>query len=181
MHIHIYIYICIYVHTYILIPRTHAPMYTCVHAFMHPWIQAYIYACMRAFIHTWPLLRVRLFGVFPEDFRNPPQMFLILCRPPTSHCYAQSPYSHFGFSRVWLQHNLDFEGWNSQAHGDFLGISPKSFTQAMLVGTMLVGGLDVKRCSGPRLELQQEVLHTCMIYIYIYICVIHTQFLVSQL
>ena len=45
---------------------------------------------------------------------------------------------------VWLQHNINLKGWNSQAHRDFPGILPKSLTQAMLVGTMLVGGSDVQ-------------------------------------
>ena len=35
--------------------------------------------------------------------------------------YAQSPYWHCGFQRVWLKHNLKFKGWNSQAHGEFPG------------------------------------------------------------
>ena len=45
--------------------------------------------------------------------------------------------------RVLLQHNLNFKGWNFQAHRDFLGIFPESLTRAMLVGTMLVGRLGV--------------------------------------
>ena len=40
-------------------------------------------------------------------------------------------------------HNIDSTGWNSQAHRDFLGIFPESLSRAMLVGTMLVGGLGV--------------------------------------
>ena len=34
---------------------------------------------------------------------------------------AQSPYLHCGFHRVWLKHNLNFKGWNSQAHRQFPG------------------------------------------------------------
>ena len=32
--------------------------------------------------------------------------------------------------------NIDFKGWNSQAHRDFLGIFPESLSQAMLVGRL---------------------------------------------
>ena len=35
--------------------------------------------------------------------------------------YGRSPYSDSGFQRVWLKQNLDFEGWNSQAHRAFPG------------------------------------------------------------
>ena len=57
--------------------------------------------------------------------------------------YAQSPYWHCGFPRVRLEHYLNLKGWNSHVHRDFLGIFPESLTQAMLVGTMLVGILAV--------------------------------------
>ena len=46
-------------------------------------------------------------------------------------------------SEVGLEHNLNFKGWNSQAHRDFLGNFMESLTQTILLGTMLVGGLGV--------------------------------------
>ena len=33
--------------------------------------------------------------------------------------YGQSPYQDSGFQSVWLKHNLDFKGWDSQAHREF--------------------------------------------------------------
>ena len=68
-----------------------------------------------------------------------------------------------------------FKGWNSQAHRDFLGISSQSRTQAMLVGTMLVGRLGASPGGGGRPQtirnaiLSKEDHPKCNIYIYIYI------------
>ena len=42
--------------------------------------------------------------------------------------YIQSPYLHYGFLRVWLKHNLNSKGWNSQAHREF----PRKFESSNL-------------------------------------------------
>ena len=34
---------------------------------------------------------------------------------------GQSPYWHYGFRRVWLKHNINSKGWNSQARREFPG------------------------------------------------------------
>ena len=47
-------------------------------------------------------------------------------------------------SGVRLEHNLNLKGWDVHVPRDFLGIFPESLTQAMLVGTMLIGRLGVK-------------------------------------
>ena len=33
--------------------------------------------------------------------------------------YAQSPYQHSGFQRVWLKHVLTYKGWNAHVHRGF--------------------------------------------------------------
>ena len=41
--------------------------------------------------------------------------------PNKSYDYGQSPYWHYGFRRVWLKHNVNFKGWNSQDCRGFPG------------------------------------------------------------
>ena len=53
------------------------------------------------------------------------------------------PTNIVNFQGVWLEHNLNLKGWNSHVPRDFLGVLPESLSQAMLVGTMLVGRLNV--------------------------------------
>ena len=79
--------------------------------------------------------------------------------------YGQFPCWHCGFQRVWLEHNLSLKGWNSQAHRDFLGVFLESFSQAMLVGTMLVGGLGVLIRPG---FLQLVVIHPQIVIYYLH-------------
>ena len=79
---------------------------------------------------------------------------------------------------------LILRGWNSQAHKDFLGILPENLTQAMLVGTMLVGKLGVINCSfmagaiqhmlrtvqGPELARLIHMHICCMYCVHMYTC-----------
>ena len=39
----------------------------------------------------------------------------------TQGAYGQSPYSHYGFQKVLLKHNLNYKGWNSHIHRGFPG------------------------------------------------------------
>ena len=148
---HMYIYIYIYIHTH-----TYTYIHTCMHTYIHTYtymvhIYIYIYAYTyrereRLYMCSYLLNIIRIDirrNVQSESQLTVTQLLIMLHMTVSQSLYAQSPYQHCGFPRVRLEHNLNSKGWNSHIHRDFLGIFPESLTQAMLVGTMLVGRLGV--------------------------------------
>ena len=51
---------------------------------------------------------------------------------------SQIEIARTGFQRVWLEHDFDFKGWNSQAHRENF---PESSSQEILAGTISAGRL----------------------------------------
>ena len=113
---YVYMYMCMYVYIYIY---TFYAMYI--------YIYIYIYMHNKNGYHDndysrWSSSRGR-------EGRSPPggPIALVGPGPPgtleplqRAGC-GQSPYLDSGFQRFSLKHDLNIKGWNSQAHGEFLG------------------------------------------------------------
>ena len=87
-------------------------MYKCVYIYIYIYTHilhmcVYIYIYMSVYLPFRPMPR---HGYSPCVERSVRTKF-----------YGQSPYTHYGFQRVWLEHNLNSKGWNSQALREFPG------------------------------------------------------------
>ena len=126
--------------------------------YMYIYIYIYIYDIyIYIYIYIWKLQTNQL--------RGDPVRTAISSTP----CTPNLPTNIADFRAARLEHNLNLKGWNSQAHMDFLWIFRESLTQAMLVGTMLVGRLGVRPSGMCRLLLTCSICLCCRTACYTYL------------